>query len=443
MALAVVAALAAAMALAHGAPQDQPAARPEKAKAPDVVPADKRCTDCHRETLGRKNVHMPVARNECAPCHEQEGKLHKFRPAAAPGEICTQCHEMKLEGKTHDPVAKNRCLDCHDPHSSAEPRLTKEPDLALCGKCHEQAKAARKKFVHGPFAVGACRMCHAPHSSTNEKLLKRPIADLCIGCHEKFLPEGGKAVSEHAPAKDKCGNCHSGHESDFRYMLVAEPPALCVGCHKEIGAKMKDSPVPHKALSQPGGCVVCHDAHASRNARLLKAESSDLCMTCHDRPYPQQEGARPLLDLAKLVHDSRSVHGPIREKDCSGCHEPHGSKTFRLLKKEYPAKFYAPFSEKNFALCFSCHPKELAEKKENTATGFRNGAASLHFLHVNRQKGRTCRACHETHASQLPHHLRETTPFGQWDVPIGFAETPTGGSCAPGCHTPKTYDRGK
>jgi hypothetical protein len=63
---------------------------------------------------------------------------------------------------------------------------------------------------------------------------------------------------------------------------------------------------------------------------------------------------------------------------------------------------------------------------------------------VNRErKGRTCRACHETHASNKAKHIRDSVPFGPggWELPIGYEKTATGGSCAPGCHSAYTYDR--
>ena len=75
-------------------------------------------------------------------------------------------------------------------------------------------------------------------------------------------------------------------------------------------------------------------------------------------------------------------------------------------------------------------------------TDFRNGEDNLHYLHVKDDtRGRTCRACHATHASDLPKNIRETVPYGMWELPIGFKKTDTGGSCSPGCHLPKSYDR--
>ena len=84
----------------------------------------------------------------------------------------------------------------------------------------------------------------------------------------------------------------------------------------------------------------------------------------------------------------------------------------------------------------------MTEAETTTVTDFRDGSRNLHFVHVNKtRKGRTCRACHETHASRRPNHIRESVPFGNWQLPVNYEKTDDGGSCAPGCHRPETYSR--
>jgi hypothetical protein len=52
--------------------------------------------------------------------------------------------------------------------------------------------------------------------------------------------------------------------------------------------------------------------------------------------------------------------------------------------------------------------------------------------------------CHEPHAGNLDKLiLKEGYRFGGWNIPINFQITPTGGSCAPGCHQMYKYDREK
>ena len=112
--------------------------------------------------------------------------------------------------------------------------------------------------------------------------------------------------------------------------------------------------------------------------------------------------------VAEIVNPKLVKHGPVKDGTCSGCHDVHGSNVTRLLAKPYPETFYAKFDPDNFALCFSCHDKKLVETKEAEGlTGFRNGTQNLHYVHVDKEKGRTCRACHETHAGPNPVQLRD------------------------------------
>jgi hypothetical protein len=86
----------------------------------------------------------------------------------------------------------------------------------------------------------------------------------------------------------------------------------------------------------------------------------------------------------------------------------------------------------------------VLQPKTTGLTRFRNGEDNLHFVHVNRpDKGRSCRACHATHASTHEAHVRDSVPYGKWELPINFKPTTTGGSCMPGCHKEAPYDREK
>ena len=172
----------------------------------------------------------------------------------------------------------------------------------------------------------------------------------------------------------------------------------------------------------------------------MRADGVSTCLKCATgRPG----GATQLMK--RLLAENKDHHGPIRDKDCAGCHTPHGGEHFRLLKDDYPKEFYAPFQAENFSLCFQCHDPALPrDEKTTTLTDFRDGDRNLHFVHVNKTpKGRTCRACHETHASELPNHIRKSVPFGKWPLPVNFIKNENGGSCAPGCHALYTYDRKK
>ncbi|MHC5140633.1 MAG: cytochrome c3 family protein, partial [Planctomycetota bacterium] len=283
---------------------------------------------------------------------------------------------------------------------------------------------------------------HEPHSSEHENLMSVPPKELCASCHTITMDELEKFDFIHEPAKGDCAGCHNPHGADNPSLLKAAPPEMCYACHQEIKEIAENAEFKHSVVSEGESCLKCHTPHASTVKYLMKSDPFDLCMSCHDKPVGMDKD-NVLPSFLDQVEGKKSLHGPVAEKDCSGCHTAHGSDHFRLLAKDYPPQFYAPYAEENYELCFSCHSNEMAvTEKTDKLTEFRNGNQNLHFLHVNKdRRGRTCRACHQTHASDLPKHIRETVPYGRWELPVKFTKTETGGSCTPGCHKVKDYDR--
>jgi predicted CXXCH cytochrome family protein len=308
-------------------------------------------------------------------------------------------------------------------------------------ECHNSYR--QKRYVHKPVTLGVCKFCHKsvdPQKHTFK--LVRTRKELCGGCHqeqtrdsktvpsvEQLRPKAqiGKGKYLHKPIEEgKCLDCHNPHGSDNKFLLSATKVAeLCRKCHKNNEIVNN----PHKPVAD-GECNRCHNSHSSNYRNLLTNNQKPLCFSCH-------EDTKAELDKFKFIHK------PVVDRGCTVCHGPHGSDYFRLLTKEYTPEFYAPFDISNYDLCFSCHQadKVLTKETENL-TDFRNGKTNLHYLHVNTpERGRTCRTCHATHASNEPKHLRKAVPYGQWGIPIQFEKTENGGGCSPGCHNPRAYDR--
>jgi predicted CXXCH cytochrome family protein len=248
----------------------------------------------------------------------------------------------------------------------------------------------------------------------------------------------------HEPVKTGCGQCHDPHATDHPMVLKESTPALCYPCHEDVKKNAEGVKYQHDVVTEEGGCNHCHTPHASSVRYGLKADPMALCVSCHNKEIEMDNG-KTLANFQAEIEGKKFLHGPVADKECNGCHIAHGSDHFRLLTMEYPARFYAPYDEKNYQLCFSCHPGDRVKTEETTTlTEFRNGSLNLHYLHVNKpDRGRTCRACHATHASNHPKHVREGVPYGKWEIPIHFEKTTTGGSCQPGCHKTAAYDREK
>jgi predicted CXXCH cytochrome family protein len=384
---------------------------------------------------------------ECQKCHASEGEEHEFTTDDS-SSLCVSCHEEltdKIEAAetVHEPLEEG-CLDCHDPHGGEVEALLAgvvDDDVrTLCFECHED-EILEQEFAHGPADQGACHMCHDPHASNISPLLLGQGLDLCGDCHEEIAEEIETAEYVHDPVEEGCIDCHGPHGGPYPKMLQAEKRQLCNECHDDVVETAENSDVDHGAVLTEDECLNCHSPHASNNAPNLKKPQRDLCLGCHDRPV--ESGDAVLTNMQELLLENKEWHEPVVEDNCSGCHQPHGSQNFRLLVEPYPARLYSKFSIDNYALCFSCHKKALVTVQwTRTLTGFRDGDRNMHFLHVNKPKrGRSCRACHEVHASPHPLHIRERTPYGKWNMPIKHRKNETGGSCHPGCHKLKTYDR--
>ena len=107
-------------------------------------------------------------------------------------------------------------------------------------------------------------------------------------------------------------------------------------------------------------CSDCHNPHGSFTEALLKKDSiNDVCYTCH------AEKRGPFL----------FEHTPVRE-NCLNCHDPHGSMNEASLKLSRPR------------LCFECHQ-------------FGHGNTS--GINAGTTMGRACQNCHTAiHGSNSP-----------------------------------------
>ena len=402
---------------------------------------------CHPGVKDHAVVHGPVIVNACDSCHQPtNAEEHTFDFLRDRQETCTLCHVVDTpEGdNVHGPVAEGECLACHDPHGGAGTALLRGRRYAdSCSACHEDVTAGHDR-IHGPVSAGACGACHLPHSSPNNHLLVEEGRELCLRCHVVTAIELESSPVVHEPAASDCRICHDPHATDERGMLTSSPGELCTTCHSEIAEQVRTATTQHAAVTTERECMNCHVPHASQNHALLRERSTKLCFECHDRAITLENG-RIIQDMKTLIENGTSLHGAIAEDTCVGCHEIHGGGHERLLTEEYPSVVYLPFSESAYALCFGCHDRDMVlQERSDAVTGFRNGDRNLHFVHVNQdEKGRTCRVCHDAHASNREKHIRDEVTFGPsgWSLPIGYAALATGGRCDSGCHRPLEYDR--
>jgi len=395
---------------------------------------------CHTDVARAKFVHVPVAQEMCDSCHrDRTAGAHDFAPMSESGEVCTSCHGAFTGDVVHGPVQEGRCTFCHSPHgSSTEKLLVAASPRDLCVSCHPDPAAGRA-HPHPP-AEDDCLLCHDPHASGRKGLVRDDERKLCTSCHTDVEEGIADRKHAHAPVEAGCTPCHEPHGSDTGSMLARPAPLLCLECHADVGEAVDGAKVPHPPVSREADCGTCHAPHAADADALLTSEPETLCLACHGG---EAAAARGAVDMKKLLEERPYRHGPAGEGDCLACHGGHGGENFALLASAYPESLYSAFSEEAYALCFTCHDADLVkEERTETATEFRDGDRNLHTVHVaGRTRGRSCRACHDPHAAENPNFVRETVPYGDWKMKMNFEATPTGGSCAPGCHQAYRYDR--
>jgi predicted CXXCH cytochrome family protein len=325
--------------------------------------------------------------------------------------------------------------------AAAAPMRTEVKRFAILrGDALKPLPKADGKYAMAPFQAGQCGVCHV--SAKGGGTLRQASNDLCFTCHDDVREVMGRRY-KHVSAKDSCTDCHNPHNAREPALLHVDMVTLCTKCHVGIRAQVMAGKVKHGAITKDKKCSNCHNPHAANIEKLLIALPFNLCVNCHSKDGMASTDGQPMTNYRKLLDENKVWHNPVKAKDCSACHRTHGGENFRLLVAPYPEKFYASYEKKTYALCYGCHNDKVVSAAETTTlTAFRDGSKNLHFTHVARERGRTCRACHEVHAAKQEKRIRDAVPYGPtgWQLNIGFTKTATGGSCTKTCHDTKTYN---
>ncbi|SDM37200.1 doubled CXXCH domain-containing protein [Geoalkalibacter ferrihydriticus] len=395
-------------------------------------PASRLCLSCHDNPADAFAApHRPVKAGTCTLCHRPHSGYGEALLIAPGGDLCLRCHSGVTRDKQHlhTPVGQGECTACHGAHGGKEKGMLPSRGAQFCAQCHSGQQGA--PVQHTPVREGDCTACHDVHGSAHAFSLPAAGNELCLYCHADM--ESLRDMDNlHPVLVQGCVECHDPHGDQAAAMLPAVGDDLCISCHGDIGRQVAEAKSHHSVVADEG-CAVCHDPHGTGHHKLLHEPGAQLCFDCH-------------TPMAQTVNDAAFGHGPVDIGECWICHNPHGAPYEPLLNIYYPEEFYTDFHLGNYDLCFACHDHQ-AFIYERTAdlTGFRNGDANLHYLHVNRPvKSRTCKSCHGIHGADQPKLIKSRIPgFGAWEIPIRFEQHDTGATCFVGCHKPKTYDRVK
>ena len=348
-----------------GSKQPQPiAAAPESGDA--VFTAlrafSDRLTDDPDKSTSQKQFKTADADNAFDALREflqkQQGGETSPAPAETPKTAAPAAVKPSQPVVAANYVGTKVCLGCHTSQAT-------EFNHTLMGRLAQQGKL-QCESCHGPGSeharLGGGRGVGGIISFRKDDISRTAEENnaICLGCHER----GDRTYwsgSTHQTRGLACTNCHTIMKSVSRkfQLKTAFEPDTCFQCHKDRRAQMfRSSHMPIREGKVV--CSDCHNPHGSTTEALLKKDSiNDVCYTCH------AEKRGPFL----------FEHSPVRE-NCDNCHDPHGS------VNEYSLKLSRP------RLCFECH------QFGHAANG---GAFSVTTM------ARSCQNCHtEVHGTNSP-----------------------------------------
>ena len=180
----------------------------------------------------------------------------------------------------------------------------------------------------------------------------------------------------HPPLEDGCGTCHEAIESE--HPVENETEFKLIESLPDLCLQCHEFDGKNTNVHNPvreGDCTGCHNPHSSENEMLLIAENSELCATCHE------------------VYSGKDfIHGPVAGGMCTACHDPHYSEHQNLLKRD------------GQEVCLFCHTaKKEIQAKLSVHKPFQEGCMQCHTPHhspakflLNTDVPELCYKCHQT-----------------------------------------------
>ncbi len=213
-----------------------------------------------------------------------------------------------------------------------------------------------------------------------------------IGCHANIL----KKKDVH-PGAEPCETCHqqgsTPHPAEKgkgkgQASAFTLTEALPKLCYQCHSAFGTKQAV-HPPVKN-GECTFCHNPHASDEKKLLAKPVKDLCLSCHPD---------------KTEH--KFLHPPTEAGECLSCHNPHESANARLLLKD------------GVDLCLQCHadPRGDSPRKKVIHPALEGGCTSCHNPHgsdakkfLPAQGAPVCFACHPAIESKVTGSAKSVHP---------------------------------
>ena len=289
------------------------------------------CTRCSRRTAA-------------APATWRTPPTRRQLLTAEQAKLCAKCHaagERRLqEGARRVP---GRASLHHLPRPALRPtgeapqarRSTRRSRSGACDACHAAANVAEALRASRDAGGKLCASCHDPTSG------RRAAAG---------RPQAGEGAASASPATTRT------RPNGAKLTRARRGRALL---HAATRRRARRSAVPHKPLTQRGGCASCHKPHAAQEQGAPRHRAARSAPTCHAKtnaqaeeeggPQPFASGDAPLPRPARLelrrhgqgALRTRSAspatrtprrasckthtHKPVLDGLCNACHAGHAS----------------------------------------------------------------------------------------------------------------------
>lgn len=273
------------------------------------------CRDCHRvhEAKGKKIIRSSTEIEICYVCHDGSGSTYNIRTTYeyVEGVQDGSAHDTQLTAPTESNI---KCLKCHHPHGAASwpsggdwSTRASEESLCFTDGCHDNATHTETTTIlswniYNQFqqsshhaitgttgdgltgAVVECSSCHGPHTVEYSSTTLEKVSD----------PDNTYDLASTAGITENttfCLRCHDGTPpsqtwgSSTTYVpySIAFPTVSSYPFFAGWSKSNYTSAVHY--TGQTGDdkqCTNCHEVHGSDYARLTKGNEENLCYVCHD-----------------------------------------------------------------------------------------------------------------------------------------------------------------
>ena len=353
------------------------------------------CVTCHgphgtqndkmiQDSLGGPAQGQPrLARDGiCRTCHSGNGGSVYNVMGNEPGSYgpdfnARSVHDFGLDVAMGGRTVDLTCVGCHDPHNTQNARLIRE-EIVFSGftggvrsvqvrvNANIQQGDGIKEYIGG--WKDYCVACHTSMDITGgQSPYRRHPVGIPPGLFYPHTSGLGMKMLPMESGNISCVSCHYTHGSPKPSLLRFESGdtpenMMCLQCHDKDKFLQGGTGSHGGFMQNQGRCADCHDMHAKANRMLLTdATESVLCLKCHGggnlSKYNVWRNLTTTADASALrgtggtfgeytelrggnAHSLHSVNdeaspapGGITTKHrCGTCHNPHGSKNYRVLR---------------------------------------------------------------------------------------------------------------